>query len=63
MVRLQLIDFLELYLKRAEFLPGSRYLSRRDMTLTVESDVKNHFLLHPLLAFSSYLMTLQLCVM
>ena len=27
-------------MKRREFLPGSGFLSRRDMTLAVESDVK-----------------------
>ena len=40
MVLLQLKDPLELFMKRREFLPGSGFLSRRDMTLAVESDVK-----------------------
>ena len=40
MVLLQLKDPLELFIKRKEFLPGSRFLSRRDMTQAVESDVK-----------------------
>ena len=42
MVLLQLKDPLELFVKRREFLPGSGFLSRRDMTLAVESDVKPH---------------------
>ena len=43
MVFLQLKDPLELFVKSREFLPG--FLSRRDMTLAVESDVKpNSFL-------------------
>ena len=29
-----------LFIKRREFLPGSRFISRRDMTLAVESEVK-----------------------
>ena len=42
---LLLKDPLELFLKIREFLPGSGFLSRRDMTLAVESDVKpNSFL-------------------
>ena len=41
MVLLPLKDPLELFGKRTEFLPGSGYLSRRDMTLAVESDVKS----------------------
>ena len=45
MVLLQLKDHLELFVKRREFFPGSRFLSRRDMTLAVKSDVKpNSFL-------------------
>ena len=32
MVLLQLKDPLELFMKSREFLPGSRFLSRRDMT-------------------------------
>ena len=45
MVLLQLKDPLELFVKSREFLPGSGFLSRRDMTLAVESDVKpNSFL-------------------
>ena len=39
MVLLQLKDPLELYLKRREFLCGSRFLSCRDMAY-VESDLK-----------------------
>ena len=45
MVLLQLKDPLELFVKSREFLPGSGFLSRRDMSLAVESDVKpNSFL-------------------
>ena len=45
MVLLQLKDPLELFVKSREFLPGSGFLSRRDMTSAVESDVKpNSFL-------------------
>ena len=33
-------DPLELFVKRREFLPCSGFLSRRDMTKAVESDVK-----------------------
>ena len=48
MVLLQLKDPLELLVKRREFLPGSRFLSRRAMTLVVVSDVKTHsFLFKP----------------
>ena len=32
MVRLQLKDPLELFVKSREFLPGSGFLARRDMT-------------------------------
>ena len=32
MVLLELKDHLELFVKRSEFLPGSRFLSCRDMT-------------------------------
>ena len=46
MVLLQLIDPLKLFVKRREFLPGSWFLPRRDMTLAVESDVKPHSFLH-----------------
>ena len=42
MVLLQLKDTLELFVKRREFLTGSGFLSRHDMTLVVESDVKLH---------------------
>ena len=45
MVLLPLKDPLELFVKRREFLPSSSYLSRRDMTLAVESDVKPQTLL------------------
>ena len=45
MVLLQLKDPFELFAKRREFLPGSGFLSRRDMNLAVESDVKPHSLL------------------
>ena len=38
---LQLKDPLEPYVKKREFLPGSGVLSRHDMTLAVESDVKH----------------------
>ena len=40
MVLLQLKDPLELFVKSREFLPGSGFLSRRDMTYAVESDAK-----------------------
>ena len=41
MIYLQLKKPLELFVKRRKFLPGSRFLSRRDMTymLAIESDV------------------------
>ena len=39
MVILQLKDLFELFVKRREFLPGSGFLSRRDI-YAVESDVK-----------------------
>ena len=42
MVLLQLKDPLELFVKSIEFPPGSGFLSRRDMTWAVESDVKPH---------------------
>ena len=42
MVLLQLKDPLELFVKSTEFLPGSGFLSRRDMILAVESDVKHN---------------------
>ena len=41
MVLLQLKDPLELFVKRKEFLRGSGFLSRRDMTKVVESAVQN----------------------
>ena len=45
MVLMQLKDPLERFVKSREFLPGSGFLSRRDMTYAVESDVKpNSFL-------------------
>ena len=45
MVLLQLKDLMELFMKSREFLPGSGFLSRRDMTYDVESNVKpNSFL-------------------
>ena len=45
MVLLQQKDPLELFVKRREFLPGSGFLSRRDMIYAVKSDVKpNSFL-------------------
>ena len=45
MVPLQLKDPLELFVNSREFLSSSGFLSRRDMTLAVESDVKpNSFL-------------------
>ena len=34
------------FVKRREFLPGSGFLSRRDMTYVVESDVDIHSILH-----------------
>ena len=40
MVHLQLKDSLELFAKRRQFLHCSGFLSRRDRTLDVESDVK-----------------------
>ena len=42
MALLPLKDSLELIIKRREFLPGSGFLSHRDMTLTVESDIKSY---------------------
>ena len=42
MIFLQLDDPLELFVKRSEFILGSWFLSRRDMILAVESDVKPH---------------------
>ena len=45
MVLLQQKDPLEQFVKSREFLPGSGFLSHRDMTLAVESDViPNSFL-------------------
>ena len=45
MVLLQLKDPLEPFMKSREFLHGFGFLSRRDMTYAVESDVKtNSFL-------------------
>ena len=45
MVLLQLNVPLELFVTGREFLPGFAFLSRRDMTSAVESDVKpNSFL-------------------
>ena len=44
-VLLQLKDPLELFVKRKEFLPGSGFISHRDVTLAIESDLKTkHFL-------------------
>ena len=40
MVLLHLKDQLGLFVKRTEFLPGSRFLSCRNMSLAVESYVK-----------------------
>ena len=45
MVLLQLKDLLELFVKEEKYLPGSAHLSRLDMTLAVESDVKTVFLI------------------
>ena len=42
LVLLQLKDSLELFVKRRDLLPGSGFLSRRDMTLAVKSAVKPH---------------------
>ena len=39
---LQMKDPLELSIKRREFLPGSVFLSHRDITLAVESNVKTN---------------------
>ena len=39
---LQLKDPLELFLKRREFLPCSWFLSHRDMTSAIESDIKTY---------------------
>ena len=44
MVFLELKDPLELFVDRREFLPSSGFLSRRDMTFAVESDVKPQIL-------------------
>ena len=38
-------DPFELLMKRKEFLPGSKFLSRHDMTKAVESDKKNNSVL------------------
>ena len=56
MVLLQQKDPLELFVKSREFLPGSGFLSRLDMTYAVESDVKpNSFLpFFPLILRSPY---------
>ena len=43
MVLLQLKDPLELFVKSRGFLPSSRFLSRRNMTFAVESDVNPNF--------------------
>ena len=43
MVLLHAKDPFELFLKRKEFFPNSWFLSRCDMSQTVESDVKTHF--------------------
>ena len=54
MVFLQLKVPLELFVKSREFLPGSGFLSRRDMTAAVKSDVKpNSFLPSLLLLIST----------
>ena len=50
-VLLQLKDPLELFVKRREFLPSSGFLSYRDTTKAVESDVKKHSFLP---SFSCY---------
>ena len=42
MVVQQLKDPLKLLVKRREFLPVTGFLSHRDMTKAVESDVKSH---------------------
>ena len=48
LVLMQLIDPLELFVKRRKFLSGSIFLPRRDMIKAVESDVKpiDSFLLY-----------------
>ena len=52
MVPLQLKDYLELITMRKEFhLPGTRFLSHRDMNLSVERDVKT-FSSHPSFTFT-----------
>ena len=43
MVPLQLKEPLELFVKRKKFLPGSGFLSHRDMTSAGESEVMAHF--------------------
>ena len=40
MALLEIKDPLELFMKRREFLPGSGFLSRRDMTFAVERNIK-----------------------
>ena len=42
MVLIQLKDPLELFVQKMEFLPGSWFPSRRDMTEAVEIDVKTY---------------------
>ena len=44
MVVQQLKDPLELFVKRREFFPCSRFVSRRNMTQAVESDVKTYII-------------------
>ena len=58
MVLLQQKDPLELSSKSREFLPGSGFLSRRDMTYAVESDVKPNSFLPSFLREISYIKVL-----
>ena len=51
---LQLKDPLELFMKRREFHPSSRFLSRRDMTQVVGSEVNTHSFLPYLVICKDY---------
>ena len=56
MALLQLKDPSELFLKRRVLLPGSRFLSRRDMTLKLLKVMQNHisfFLMHVIISFAA----------
>ena len=46
-INVQWKDPLDLSIKRREFLPGSRFISRRDMTWAVKSDRNTNSVLRP----------------